>query len=72
MFLELTWPALKEKKAAILSAAASGDLPPLEAGPLPADASLQLSVNVFQFQIGDFTLGEADCPSLTGHPYIRY
>jgi hypothetical protein len=25
-----------------------------------------------QLQIGDFTLGDMDCPSLTGHPDIRY
>ncbi|WP_133257137.1 hypothetical protein [Hymenobacter edaphi] len=25
-----------------------------------------------QLQIGDFTLGDLDCPSLTGHPDIRY
>ncbi|WP_139361844.1 hypothetical protein [Hymenobacter sp. CRA2] len=25
-----------------------------------------------QLQIGDFVLGDLDCPSLTGHPDIRY
>lgn len=33
---------------------------------------LAAEAQVPQLQLGDFTLGDTDCPSLTGHPDIRY
>lgn len=33
---------------------------------------LTTEAQVSQLQFGEFTLGDTDCPSLTGHPDIRY
>jgi hypothetical protein len=37
-----------------------------------AEVGVEAALAATALRIGDFTLGELDCPSLTGHPNIRY
>ncbi|RTQ53775.1 hypothetical protein EJV47_03305 [Hymenobacter gummosus] len=72
MFLELTWPAPKVPKAHVRYSVSATEPVRADAAPPAPNAAAPLPASVYKFQIGDFILGEADCPSLTGHPYIRY
>ncbi|WP_324673395.1 hypothetical protein [Hymenobacter sp. GOD-10R] len=38
----------------------------------PFVTAVQLPFNATLLRIGDYLLGEPDCPSLYGHPEIRY
>lgn len=46
--------------------------PAAPAKPAVAAARLEAAAQARQLQVGEFTLGDTDCPSLTGHPDIRY
>lgn len=43
---------------------------PVKSAARPAQCEAEAQVR--QLQVGEFTLGDTDCPSLTGHPDIRY